>query len=254
MSCFTYYRLQLWNYKMYGAEFYHWPLVDRQVISQMPSLVIAQVRQLTTLQVVTDSCGDLRFVLRELAYCIEDDRGSFQPTGWWAKFPVLQVLRAKFIECLGCTVITWVCRGEIWQKERFSRTENLVSGFPVKPLVRILFIMIEVMSTVGYNLPSCLPIYLRATYQVIEILQAKEWSSWGRSKMRVHVHLESGFSKTEQEMSWNLRVLRLFFMKWNQCLHNRLTTIWKANGGKPDSSESSRPQKFDNTTTSSRLF
>jgi hypothetical protein len=30
-----------------------------------------------TLQVVTDSCGDLRFVLRELAYCIEDDRGSF---------------------------------------------------------------------------------------------------------------------------------------------------------------------------------
>jgi hypothetical protein len=44
----------------------------------MPSLVIAQVRQLTaTLQVVTDSCGDLRFVLRELAYCIEDDRGSF---------------------------------------------------------------------------------------------------------------------------------------------------------------------------------
>jgi hypothetical protein len=26
---------------MYGAEFYHWPLVDRQVISQMPSLVIA---------------------------------------------------------------------------------------------------------------------------------------------------------------------------------------------------------------------
>jgi hypothetical protein len=39
-------------------------------------------RQLTTtLQVVTDSCGDLRFVLRELAYCIEDDRGSFQPTG-----------------------------------------------------------------------------------------------------------------------------------------------------------------------------
>jgi hypothetical protein len=63
---------------MYGAEFYHWPLVDRQVISQMPSLVIAQVSSdYATLQVVTDSCGDLRFVLRELAYCIEDDRGSF---------------------------------------------------------------------------------------------------------------------------------------------------------------------------------
>jgi hypothetical protein len=44
----------------------------------MPSLVIAQVRRdYATLQVVTDSCGDLRFVLRELAYCIEDDRGSF---------------------------------------------------------------------------------------------------------------------------------------------------------------------------------
>jgi hypothetical protein len=45
-----------------------------------------------------------------------------------------------------------------------------VSGFLKQPLVPVLFI-IDSRSHVqaGYNLPSCLPIYLRATYQVIEI-------------------------------------------------------------------------------------
>jgi hypothetical protein len=64
---------------MYGAEFL--PLAS--LLDDMISFACDRTsRQLTTtLQVVTDSCGDLRFVLRELAYCIEDDRGSFQPTG-----------------------------------------------------------------------------------------------------------------------------------------------------------------------------
>jgi hypothetical protein len=65
--------------------------MDRQVISQMPSLVIAQVGSWLWNLVVTDSCGDLRFVLRELAYCIEDDRGLFnqpvdEPSSLYSKY------------------------------------------------------------------------------------------------------------------------------------------------------------------------
>lgn len=109
----------------------------------MPSLVIAQVGQMTMrlfiLQLIHAAFSEI--AQRESFCCSEDDRGSFQPTGWWAKFLVFQIPRAKFIECLGCTVITWVCRGEIWQKERFSRTENSVSGLLVKPLIWVLFII-----------------------------------------------------------------------------------------------------------------
>jgi hypothetical protein len=60
----------------------HWPL---WMTSDIPNAFAcdrtSKAADYATLQVVTDSCGDLRFVLRELAYCIEDDRGSFQPTG-----------------------------------------------------------------------------------------------------------------------------------------------------------------------------
>jgi hypothetical protein len=71
----------------------------------MPSLDRTSKAADYGLFVVTDSCGDLRFVLRELAYCIEDD-AVFSTNRLMSQFPVLKVLRAKFIECLGCTVIT----------------------------------------------------------------------------------------------------------------------------------------------------
>ena len=86
----------------------------------------------------------------------------------------------------------------------------------------------------GSDLPDLSPIYPRELKQVVEGLHATEWSSWSRSQTRVHAHLESGFEKDwAGEMSWNLRVPRLLFhLKWNQCLHYRLTTceIWKSNG------------------------
>jgi hypothetical protein len=197
---------------MYGAEFYHWPLVDRQVISQMPSLVIAsKAADYATLQ-VTDSCGDLRFVLRELAYCIE--RGSFQPTGWWAKFPVPQ-LRAKFIECLGCTVITWVCRGEIWQKERFSRTENLwvasqwsrLSGYcSLIPEVMSSDIICPVVCRFICEQPTKLLKYCKLGMELMRPFQNGYMCIWNQ-----------GLSKTEQERCLGIFVLRLLFhLKWNQ--------------------------------------
>jgi hypothetical protein len=175
--------------------------------------------------VVTDSCGDLRFVLRELAYCIEDD-AVFSTNRLMSQFPVLKVLRAKFIECgLYCYHLSM----SGWNLTENDSVEQR-TWFGVTA-VRLLLLLIEVMSTVGYNLPSCLPIYLRATYQ----------------RLKLRMELMRPF-KMRYMCIWNQGLIRLsrrclgifgffgsyFIWKWNQCLHNRLTTcaIWKANGGK----------------------
>jgi hypothetical protein len=83
------------------------------------------------------------------------------------------------------------------------------SGFPVKPLVQTVHYSRSHVHS-GYNLPSCLPIYLRATYQVIEILQAK-MELMRPFQMRYMCIWNQGLSKTEQEMSGSFRVPRLLF-------------------------------------------
>lgn len=192
--------------------------------------------------------------------CNEDDRGSFQPTGWWAKFPVLQVPRAKFIECLGCTVITWVCRGEIWQKERFSRTENLVSSFPVKPLVRVLFI-IDSRSHVHSKDIICSVVCRFICEQPTKLLKYCKLRSGAHEAAPTRGYMciwDQGLSKTEQERCLGIFGFLGSYFIWNEisaCIIDwRRAQFEKLMAGSQIPSESSRPQKFDNTTTSSRLF
>jgi hypothetical protein len=135
-------------------------------------------------------------------------------TGWWAKF-CTQILRAKFIECLGCTVITWVCRGEIWQKERFSRTENLVSGFQWSRLSWVLFIIDSRSHVHGYDI-ICPVVCRFICEQPTKLLKyCKQWMHDEPFPKCGTCIWNQGLSKTEQGDVLDLRFFGSYFI-WNE--------------------------------------
>lgn len=157
-----------------------------------------------TLQVVTDSCGVPRTVLRELGTAIEDDRGSSQPTGWWAKFPVPQSTASKVYRMFGLYCYHLSMSG--WNlTERAIQSNRELSEWPPREAACLGTVQNWFQKScpqTGYNFAKLFADFQWAAIQIVERMSAMRWSSRGRLYQRVHAHLESGFeSDWAEEMS-----------------------------------------------------
>jgi hypothetical protein len=216
MSCFTYYRLQLWNYKMYGAEFYHWPLW----ISDIPN---AFACDRTSKAADCDSSSSNWFMRRSsvrtawVSLLHWRRPRVFQPTGWWAKF-CTQVLRAKFIECL---LYCYHLSMSGWNLTERAIQSNRELGEWL-PRSRLSSIIIDSRSHVHSKDIIC-PVVCRFICEQPKLLKYCAMNGAHEAVPKNMCIWNQGWVSEQGDVG--IFVLRLLFhLKWNQCLHNRLTT------------------------------